>query len=243
MNGKSEDNIEALRRAEADQDAFDENVAEEQEDLDHAIDDAEQNIDVMQQELSDIKDRLLRAMADSENIRRRAEKEKKEASKFAITRFSRDLLGVADNFQRALASLTPEMRAEASEAVNTLIVGVEMTERELLSVFERHGITKVHPKAGEKFDPNLHQAIAEIPNEIHPKGSVVDVTQTGFAIEGRLLRPAMVTVSKNTKPAGPASSEGSSNEGAQDNPGEEPKSSDAQDTAPREPGHTINTTA
>jgi len=207
-----------------------------EEDFEHSVEDAEANIGVMQQELEDLKNRLLRSMADTENMRRRAEKEKSEAAKFAITRFSRDLLSVADNFHRALASLTPEMRDEASEAVNTLIVGIEMTERELMSVFERHGIVKVHPKPGEKFDPNFHQAIAEIPNDKHPSGTVVDVTQTGFTIEGRLLRPAMVTVSKNANesPAGGSSSTA----------GETPSASDETAAEDRSmPGQNVNTTA
>lgn len=203
--------------------------AEQDDDLDHAIDEAEENFSEMQAEVSDLKDRLLRSMADAENIRRRAEKDKAEAAKFAITRFSRDLLSVADNFNRALASLTPEMKAEASEAMQTLIVGIEMTERELMTVFERHGVTKVHPEPGSKFDPNFHQAIAEIPNDKYSSGCVVDVTQTGYTIEERLLRPAMVTVSRS------GGSAGSSGTGGDASPDEGAGSA--------EPGQNVNTTA
>lgn len=206
--------------------------AEQDDDLDHAIDEAEDNFSAMQSEVSDLKDRLLRSMADAENIRRRAEKDKTEAAKFAITRFSRDLLSVADNFQRALASLTPEMKAEASDAVQTLIVGIEMTERELASVFERHGVTRVHPAPGEKFDPHVHQAIAEIPNDKYGSGCVVDVTQTGYTIEERLLRPAMVTVSKS----GSGGAMGGGDTGGGDASAEDAGGSG-------EPGQNVNTTA
>ncbi|NWG47509.1 MAG: nucleotide exchange factor GrpE [Alphaproteobacteria bacterium] len=158
----------------------------------------------LQAELAEVKDKALRAMADAENTRRRAEREKAEAQKFAITRFARDLLSVADNFRRALAALPEAERAGASEGVKTLFVGVEMIERELAAVLERHGVRSVDPK-GEKFDPNLHQAVSEVPGNGAPAGTVVDVFQTGYVIEDRLLRPAMVTVSRGVgSTAGPS---------------------------------------
>ena len=148
-------------------------------------------------ENAELKDRLLRAVAEAENVRRRSEKEKADASKFGISSFARDLMSVADNFSRAMESTTDEMRESGGETVKNLITGVEMVERELLSAFEKNGIKQVRPVSGEKFDPNLHQAIAEIPVETQPNGTVVEVTQIGYLLDDRLLRPAMVVVARN----------------------------------------------
>jgi molecular chaperone GrpE len=147
------------------------------------------------EENSALKDRLLRAMAETENIRRRSAREKQEASKYGISNFARDLVEVADNLKRALASVPEGSDGAESEAVKNLLSGIEMTDKEVHSVFERHGLKVIHP-VGEKFDPNFHQAIAEVPSEEQPHGHVVDVVQTGYGFDGRLLRPAMVTVAR-----------------------------------------------
>jgi molecular chaperone GrpE len=146
-------------------------------------------------EIAELKDRLLRAMAETENTRRRAERDRADASQYAVTRFARDMLTIADNFGRALAACPPGLREAADPQVKAVIDGVEATERQLLSTLERYGVKIIDTSDG-KFDPNLHQAIAEVPANGKPKGSIVDVMQTGFMIGDRLLRPAMVTVAR-----------------------------------------------
>ncbi|HKJ73424.1 MAG TPA: nucleotide exchange factor GrpE [Alphaproteobacteria bacterium] len=148
-----------------------------------------------EQEAADLKDRLLRAVAETENVRRRAEREREETAKYAVTGFARDLLNVADNLRRALQNLSPEVRAK-DEAVNTLADGVELTERELLRVFDKYGIRVLDPQPGEKFDHNFHQAMFEVPNADQAPGTIVTVMQVGYALKDRLLRPAMVGVAK-----------------------------------------------
>ena len=147
-----------------------------------------------------LKDRLLRALSEAENTRRRGAREVKDAAKYGISNFARDLVEVADNLRRALAAVPQDLRENASSEVQTLITGIEMTDKELHSAFERHAIRVLHP-TDEKFDPNFHQAIAEIPGTDKPHGTVVDVVQTGYIIEDRLLRPAMVTVARGSHPA------------------------------------------
>lgn len=147
----------------------------------------------LKEEAASLKDRLLRTAADMENLRKRAEREKAEATLYAATNFARDLLSVADNMGRALAAVTPEVRGDAVAA--NLLAGVELTERELLNVFQRYGIRKVET-VGAKFDPNYHQALFELPTKEHPPGTVVQEMQSGFAIGERCLRPAMVGVAK-----------------------------------------------
>jgi molecular chaperone GrpE len=148
----------------------------------------------LQKEAADLKDRLLRSLAETENVRRRAEREREDTAKYAMTGFARDILGVADNLSRALASLGPDARGKDA-SLDALISGIELTDRELNSVFERNGIRRVDP-SGERFDPNLHQAMMEIDDPSKPSGTVVQVLQTGYVIRDRLLRPAMVAVSK-----------------------------------------------
>jgi molecular chaperone GrpE len=152
-------------------------------------------------ELAEYKDRLLRALAETENVRRRAQRDREDASKYAIAGFAKDLLSAADNLGRALESL-PEAQAK-DERTRSLIAGVAATERELLGVFERHGIKRIDPK-GECFDHNLHQAIFETERPDQPSGSVVEVLQPGYVLHDRLLRPAMVGVAKGgPKPSEP----------------------------------------
>jgi molecular chaperone GrpE len=145
-------------------------------------------------ENADLKDRLLRALAETQNVRRIAEREKADATQYAATRFARDMLTIADNFGRALAACPPEKLGTADPAVRAVIEGVDATDRQLLTTLESHGIKAVD--TSDKFDPNVHQAIAEVPGNGKPAGNIVDVVQTGFTINGRLLRPAMVTVAR-----------------------------------------------
>ena len=147
----------------------------------------------LEAELAEYKDRLLRALAETENVRRRAQREREDASKYAIAGFAKDLLSAADNLRRALESL-PESEAK-DERTRSLLAGVAATERELLGVFERYGIKRIDPR-GEAFDHNFHQAIFEAERPDQPSGSVVEVLQPGYVLHDRLLRPAMVGVAK-----------------------------------------------
>lgn len=167
-------------------------------------DEAALDAEALRIEIADLKDRLLRAIAEAENVRRRAQKENMEARKFGISHFARDLMAVADNFQRALGMISDDMRETGSEFVTNLIAGIEMTERELNTAFEKNGIRRIEPAPGDKFDPNFHQAIAEIPSADCPAGSVVQASQIGYALDDRLLRPAMVLVAQNAEQSQPA---------------------------------------
>jgi len=146
----------------------------------------------LKEEAGQLKDRLLRTAAEMDNLRKRAEREKAEATLYAATNFARDLLSVSDNMQRALAHKPTDT---ASDETKNLFTGIEMTERELLFVFQRYNIRKVET-VGAKFDPNVHQALFEMPTKDHPPGTVVQEMQSGFAIGERCLRPAMVGVAK-----------------------------------------------
>ncbi len=144
-------------------------------------------------EMAKMKDQLMRALAETENARRRAEREAADGRVYAIDRFARDLLAVADNLGRALSAVTPEDRAAAGDHVKTLLDGVEMTETALGEVFARHGLKRIGAR-GDKFDPNLHQAVAQIPSDA-PAGTIADVFQPGYVLGDRTLRAAMVAVS------------------------------------------------
>jgi molecular chaperone GrpE len=148
---------------------------------------------------AELKDKLLRALAETENLRRRAERERQDALQYGIARFARDILGIVDSLQRALASVSDEMRADASEPVKNLIAGIELTEKELLRVLERYGVKRIEAE-GLAFNPHLHQAIAQVPAADKPEGTVINVAQVGYTIGGRLLRPTMVVIT--TKPDG-----------------------------------------
>jgi molecular chaperone GrpE len=145
-------------------------------------------------QLAEMKDRLLRALADVENTRRRAEREVEDARKYAASGFAKDLLNVSDNLRRALDTVSEEMRA-GDEGVKNLVLGIEMVEKELLSAFERQGIEKIDP-LGEAFDHNFHQAMYEKSDSGFPAGTVAEVMQPGYVMRERLLRPAMVAVAK-----------------------------------------------
>jgi len=151
-----------------------------------------------------LKEQVLRYAAEAENTRRRAERESNEARAYAIQKFARDLLGVADNLSRALAA-HPE---SPDPALKNFIVGVEMTEKELLAAFERNGLKKIHPAKGDKFDPHQHQAMMELADTDVAPGAVVEVMQSGYELLGRLVRPAMVVVAGKGASAGPKSGGG-----------------------------------
>lgn len=154
---------------------------------------AERTVADVEAELAQVKDQMLRALAETENARRRAEREAAEGRVYAIDRFARDLLAVADNLGRALQAVAPEQRALADESLKTMLDGVEMTERALIEIFARHGLKRVGAR-GEKFDPNVHQAVAQIPSDA-PSGAIADVFQPGYVLGDRTLRAAMVAVS------------------------------------------------
>ena len=159
---------------------------------------AEGRIAALEAEIADYKDRVLRALAETENTRRRALREREDAAKYAIAGFAKDLLAVADNLRRALDSL-PESEAK-DDRIKSLLAGVAATERELLAAFERQGLKRISP-LGEKFDHNFHQAVFEVENSGRPVGTIVEVLQPGYVLHDRLLRPAMVGVAKGGAPA------------------------------------------
>ncbi|MFA6967427.1 nucleotide exchange factor GrpE [Bosea sp. (in: a-proteobacteria)] len=159
------------------------------------------NFAKIEAERDDLKDKLLRTLADMENLRRRTEREISDAKAYAVTSFARDMLGSADNLRRALESLPETARTTDEPALKALIEGVDLTERDLLKVLERHGVRKIDPQ-GEKFDPNMHQAMFEAPDPEIAKGLVSKVVQSGYKIGERVLRPALVGVSAGVpKPA------------------------------------------
>ncbi|MBX3485891.1 nucleotide exchange factor GrpE [Phenylobacterium sp.] len=148
-------------------------------------------VEALQAEVQALKEQVLRYAADAENTKRRAEREANDARAYAITKFARDLLGVADNFDRALAAAP----ADADGPARNFVVGVEMTSKALQTAFENNGLKKVDPAKGEKFDPHLHQAMMEQPADDVPPGTVIQTLQPGYELLGRLVRPAMVVVS------------------------------------------------
>jgi molecular chaperone GrpE len=157
----------------------------------------------LDRELAETKDRLLRTLADMDNMRKRTEREVADARVYGISNFARDILGVADNMHRAMAALDDELRAKADEPTKVLLEGVELTERELMNVLEKHGVKRIEP-LGQKFDPNRHQAMYEIEDASVPAGTVIQVMQAGYLIGDRMLRPALVAVAKGGGKAPPA---------------------------------------
>jgi molecular chaperone GrpE len=161
--------------------------------------------EALRAEAAALKEQVLRYAAEAENTRRRAERETNDARAYAIQKFARDLLGVADNLARALAA----QPADAGDtAVKNFVVGVEMTEKELQSAFDRNGLKKIDPPRGEKFDPHKHQAMMEQPGTDVAAGGVIQVLQPGYELLGRLVRPAMVVVAAKGAGAGPDGSGG-----------------------------------
>jgi molecular chaperone GrpE len=156
----------------------------------------------LEAERDDMRDKLLRTLADMENLRRRTEREIADARAYGVTNFARDMLNVADNVRRAIETVPADAAAEAGGAVKALLEGVELTERDLLKTLERHGVKRLEPQ-GERFDPNFHQAMFEVPNPDVPNGTVVQVVQAGYRIGERVLRPALVGVAKGGPKPGP----------------------------------------
>jgi molecular chaperone GrpE len=174
-------------------------------------------VETLARESAEHKDKLLRTLAEMENLRRRTEREVADSRTYAIASFARDILAVADNMERALKALDDELRANADAGVKALLDGVELTERELLKVLEKHGVKKFEP-AGEKFDPNLHQAMYEVADPTRPAGTVAQVVQAGYLIGERVLRPALVAIAKGGPKAAAADAPANDNAGAPQDP-------------------------
>jgi molecular chaperone GrpE len=166
------------------------------------------DLETLLAENADMRDKLLRTMADMENLRRRTEREKADTARYAISNFARDVLTIGDNLKRVMEHVPADAAAQ-DPALKSFLEGVELTERELLNMMERHGVTSIEP-LGQRFDPNSQQAMYEVPNPEVPEGTVVEVMQAGYMIGDRCLRPALVAVSKGgAKPtAQPKSDQG-----------------------------------
>lgn len=189
------------------------------EDLEEAEAEAEANDDAEQEEsvqddLQVMQDRLLRTMAEMENLRRRTEKELQESRKYALARFATDLLDIMDNMKRAEDAVSDDM-ATGNEALKNLRDGVTMTRNEMRKIFDQHGIKRIDP-VGEPFDHNLHQAVTEVPTNEHKPGTVIDMAQAGYSLHDRLLRPALVVVAK----AAPEAAEDAPSDDADDSTAE-----------------------
>lgn len=172
-------------------DDIEEAAAEEQAEVTEEIDDVALELDTLRAERDDYKDRFMRALADAENARKRADKDRREAQAYGGTRIARDLLPVYDNLNRALAAA----QEDESQASVALVEGVELTLKELLKVFERHGVTRITPQVGDRFDPQQHEAMFEAPVPGTRAGDIIQVSAEGFFLYDRLLRPAQVGVS------------------------------------------------
>jgi len=159
---------------------------------DEAIGTAEQ-ITALESEVVDYKNRLLREMAAMENLRKRTQREKEDAARFAITRFAKDIVTISDNLVRAIDAVPEEARKGSDELVTNLVTGIDLTNRQLQQVFERHGVRRFDPQ-GEKFNPTYHEAIYEVPDQTQPTGTVGQVVESGYMIGERVLRPARVGV-------------------------------------------------
>lgn len=156
-------------------------------------------VEEKEKEIVTLKDQSLRALAEVENIRRRAERDQADTAKYAVSKFAGDLVGVLENLQRAVDAISPDLRKE-QPAVGNLAVGVEMTLKELLSAFEKQGIKRLDP-LGQKFDHNFHQAVTQVEDGHAEAGTILQVLQAGYVIHDRLLRPAMVVVATNNNSA------------------------------------------
>ncbi len=168
------------------------------------------SVEALQKEAAEARDRMLRTLAEMENLRKRTTKEVADARLYGITGFARDVLDIADNLQRALDAVPAEARANAEAGLTALIEGVELTERSLLNALEKHGVKKFDPQ-GQKFDPNFQQAMFEVPDPSVPTGTVVQVMQAGYTIGERVLRPALVGVAKGGAKSAPAANNNESN--------------------------------
>ncbi len=160
-------------------------------------DEAQARIAELEAELAKVKDAAMRSLAEADNIRKRSERAQADASKFAVSKFAKDLLDVADNFRRALDSIPQEQKDSEDPMLKNLIIGIEASERSMLSVFERHGISKLEPKDG-KFDPNFHEVMFEAEDPSKNPGEIIQLIEPGYMLHERLLRPARVGVAKGS---------------------------------------------
>lgn len=209
------------------------------------------------EEFDAMRDAMLRAVAEADNVRKQTAKEIADSRKYAVTNFARDIISVADNFERALKALPEDAKAQLSDAGQSLLTGVEMTEKELHAALSRHGVEPIPAEKGTKFDPNIHQAAAQIPSEM-PKDTIAEVIQAGWRMADRTLRPAMVAVSAGglgaqAEPAAPPQDAPTHNEAS---PAETPNETPSQETTAHpttadnaasasdtnEPGNRIDTT-
>jgi molecular chaperone GrpE len=189
---------------------------------------AEERIAQLEAEAAELKDQLLRALAETENLRRRTERERADVARYAAAPMLRDLLAVADNLSRAIESV-PEGDSPGDQRLETLLAGVKMTEKELNTVLERHHVVKLEP-IGERLDPHRHEAMFEVPDDSRPNGTVVQVVQPGYLLHDRLLRPARVGVSRGGPAKAPNAGQAAEAKGAAEQPPE-----------PTEPGGHIDT--
>jgi molecular chaperone GrpE len=197
-------NDDNITDADADEDAL---SAAENEGMDEAVghpraqphppNPLAEQVAALEKERDVLKDNMLRALAETDNVRKRANRQIEDARIYAVEKFARDLLAVYDNLQRTIDAVPPEARAALPEAVRTALEGVELTQKELVAVFARHGVTAIDASPGAAFDPALHQAVTQIPSR-HPAGSVAELFQSGWRIGDRTLRAAMVAVSAGT---------------------------------------------
>ncbi len=195
LKAAADEILKAAKQTAPDQDVESEEEADAEE---AAPMTPEDHILALEIEKQEQRDQMLRAMAEMENLRKRSEREKADARIYAIEKFARDLLSVSDNMARALEALPEDEREALTEGGQGLLGGIEMTQKELHTVLTRHGVTAIDVEPGATFDPNLHQAVANIPSE-HPNGTIASLFQSGWRIGDRILRAAMVAVS-----AGPA---------------------------------------
>lgn len=167
-------------------------------------------IATLEAQVADLRDRFLRAVAEGENIRKRAERDVADARAYGISSFARDVLGVADNLARTIEHVSADARASADPSLKALLEGVELTERDLQMILQKNGVKPINPM-GEKFDPHFHQAMFEVPDSGRPQGTVVQVIQAGYAIGERVLRPAMVGVARGGAKTAPRDNGGGEN--------------------------------
>jgi molecular chaperone GrpE len=195
--------VPGLEEEIARQEGGDDGEAQAESDAEEREPTPEEIIAALEAERDDYRDKWTRALAEAENVRRRAERDKRDASTYGGTRLARDLLSVYDNLERAMKAADDELREQAA----AFLEGVELTRRELVNAFAKHQIEPVRPEPGEKFDPNRHQAMFEAPIPGAEPGTVIECLQDGFVIADRLLRPAMVGVARAADPA-PAADNG-----------------------------------
>ena len=190
---KDENSLEENINIETDTNTGEVNV-DENGDEDISI---EQKVENQNKQIKELKDQLLRSLAESENLRKRTIKEIADAKKYSHISFIRDLVSSVDNLQRALEAV-PDDKSQLSEPIKNLVIGLEIVEKEILNTFEKHSLKQINP-LGEKFDYNLHQAMFEVPTNEKEPGYVVEVSQKGYLLHDRLVRPAMVGISKKSE--------------------------------------------